>query len=50
MISHLGQLRRSIGLDHRRGRTDLPVVVQVLLEAGLERFERKGISRHKADI
>src|SRR5262245_21374338 len=34
MIPNLGQVGRSIRLDHCRGRPDLPVVVQVLVEAG----------------
>ena len=49
MIPNLGQAGRSIGLDHRRGRTDQPVAVQVLVETGLERFQRRARSRHNAD-
>src|SRR5262249_58359644 len=36
MIPNLGQPGRAIRLDHRRGRTDQSVAVQVLVEAGFE--------------
>src|SRR2546421_316733 len=36
MVPNLGQVRRSVRLDHRRGRTDQSVAVQVLVEAGFD--------------
>src|SRR5262249_5617913 len=47
MVPNLCQVRRSVRLDHRRGRTDQSVAVQVLVEAGFE--GRQGIvsPRHR---
>src|SRR5258708_29150727 len=48
MIADLHQLGRPERLDHRcRGNTDYAVAVQVLLECGLDRFERRVRSRHR---
>ena len=39
LITNLGQTGRAIRLDHGRDNTDLPVTIQVLMEAALKRFQ-----------
>ena len=49
VVPNLDQAGRSIRLDHRRAGTDHAVAVQVLLETGFERFQRRAAARHHAD-
>ena len=47
IVSDLDQAGRAKRFDHRRRRaTDHPVAIEVLVETGLERFQRSAGSRH----
>ena len=50
IAANLRQTDRSTGLDHRCRKTDDPVAIQVLMEAGLERFQHIAGSRYEAGI
>src|SRR3954451_463055 len=50
MIPNLGEAGQSVRLDDGSGSADQPVSVQVLLKAGLERFQRIVSPRHNGDI
>ena len=39
-----------MSVQHRRGRTNLPVAIEVLVETGLECLQRSVSPRHNADI
>ena len=48
MIGNLREVGCALRLDHRRDKPDLPVAIEILMEAGLERFQRSAGARHPA--
>ena len=48
MIGNLREVGRALRLDHRRDKPDLPVAIEILMKAGLKRFQRRAGARHLA--